>query len=291
MRAVFLVLAGCSSAVDPTPPAPLPKPPPDPAPIAADAASQTTVRVASYNVNVALPRESSAAAIEAIDADIVLLQEVGRDWQAILEKRFAAYPHVSIDRWDRQRWGGLAVLSRYPFRDAELLPPRRGPFPAWRAVFATPLGDIEILNVHLYPPIRLSRKSGWLDAYREGQVIHVDELESFFGALGDGPALIAGDLNEDSFGAGVRWLGERGFTRSARRPGGGRPRSARSNGSSITSWCAGRSRWSAPRSSRPAPQTTSRSSPSSAADSRRSRGPQYRCSKRAGRLSGPPMSS
>jgi endonuclease/exonuclease/phosphatase (EEP) superfamily protein YafD len=212
MRAVFLVLAGCSSAVDPTPPAPLPKPPPDPAPIAADAASQTTVRVASYNVNVALPRESSAAAIEAIDADIVLLQEVGRDWQAILEKRFAAYPHVSIDRWDRQRWGGLAVLSRYPFRDAELLPPRRGRFPAWRAVFATPLGDIEILNVHLYPPIRLSRKSGWLDAYREGQVIHVDELESFFGALGDGPALIAGDLNEDSFGAGVRWLGERGFT-------------------------------------------------------------------------------
>lgn len=210
MRAVVLVAVACSST-DPTPvpkpalPAPEDTSHPEPRSVA------PVVRVASYNLNVARIAGETTDALEGLDADIVLLQEVGRDWERVLETRFAGYPHVAVERSDRQRWGGLATLSRYPFRDARLLPPVRGPFPAWRAVFATPLGDLEILNVHLYPPIRLSRTRGWLEAYRQGQLIHVRELEGFVPSLGGGPAIIAGDLNEDASGAGVRWLGERGF--------------------------------------------------------------------------------
>lgn len=80
VRVLLLAFLGCSTAADPPAPRPTPvEPARVPAP--ADARSAPTVRIASYNVNVALVAEESAAALEAINADIVLLQEIGRDWE------------------------------------------------------------------------------------------------------------------------------------------------------------------------------------------------------------------
>lgn len=196
------------------------------------APSGPVLRLATYNIHADDPGHADTlAAIAELDVDVVLLQEVSRAWREHLREAVADdFPHVGF--WPhRQRWGGLAVLSRHPFDQVKLVSPGAGPFPAWTAVLHTPLGAIQLVNVHLFPPIRLHRRLGWLRAYRESQAIHVKEIAEIHRSLPIGPrarsarrpaetdaaldpelpCIIAGDFNEDVHGAAIAWLGERGF--------------------------------------------------------------------------------
>lgn len=167
----------------------------------------------TYNVNHANPDpDRSIDAIVAADADVVLLQEITPAWQALLARRLAAqYPHQTFHPG---RAGGLAVLSKGAVRSDELLsPPPGGFFPAERVVVASPLGDVQILHVHLRPNVD---RGNWIRGWQTTPPVRRKEIETYFPKLQAGiPTIVAGDFNELASGLAVEFLARRGLARIA----------------------------------------------------------------------------
>jgi endonuclease/exonuclease/phosphatase (EEP) superfamily protein YafD len=165
----------------------------------------------TYNVNYANPDpDRSIDAIAAVDADVVLLQEITDAWQARLAKRLAKqYPHQTFHP---ARAGGLAVLSKREIRSDELLsPPPGGFFPAERLVVASPLGDVQILHVHLRPNVD---RGNWLLGWQTTPPVRRKEIETYFAQLTTGvPTIVAGDFNELPSGLAVEFLARNGLAR------------------------------------------------------------------------------
>jgi endonuclease/exonuclease/phosphatase family metal-dependent hydrolase len=109
--------------------------------------------------------------------------------------------------------GGLAVLSRLPLEDGEVMAPvGEGWFPAWRVLAQTPIGEVQALQLHLRPPI--SDSGGIVSGYWQAGRIHREEIAAFAGPAAlplDRPTLVLGDLNEDHDGAAASWLRDRGL--------------------------------------------------------------------------------
>lgn len=167
----------------------------------------------TYNVNYANPDpDRSIDAIAAADADVVLLQEITDAWRARLVKRLATqYPHQTFHPG---RAGGLAVLSKREVRSDELWsPPAGGFFPAERLVVASPLGDVQILHVHLRPNVD---RGDWIRGWQTTPPVRRREIETYFAKLTTGmPTIVAGDFNELPSGLAVAFLADRGFARIA----------------------------------------------------------------------------
>jgi endonuclease/exonuclease/phosphatase (EEP) superfamily protein YafD len=165
----------------------------------------------SYNLNQGNPDpDSSMDAIEAADADIVVLQETNAAWQTRLEARFAKqYPHRAFHP---RSFGGLAVLSKHPIKGDELFPPPKGAFsPAQRVVADTPLGEIQILNVHLRPNVD---RGNWLLGWKTTPPIRRHEIETYWKKLAHTmPTIVAGDFNELPTGSAVGFLADKGLAR------------------------------------------------------------------------------
>ena len=165
----------------------------------------------TYNVNYANPDpDRSIDAIAAADAEVVLLQEITDAWQARLVKRLARqYPHQTFHP---ARAGGLAVLSKREVRSDEVLsPPAGGFFPAERLVVASPLGDIQILHVHLRPNVD---RGDWIRGWQTTPPVRRREIETYYPRLAAGiPTIIAGDFNELPSGLAVEFLARHGFAR------------------------------------------------------------------------------
>jgi endonuclease/exonuclease/phosphatase (EEP) superfamily protein YafD len=165
----------------------------------------------TYNVNYANPDpDRSIDAIAAADADVVLLQEITDDWRARLVKRLGRqYPHQAFHP---ARAGGLAVLSKREVRSDELLPPPPGAFfPAERLVVTSPLGDVQILHVHLRPNVD---GGDWIRGWQTTPPVRRREIETYFPRLTAGiPTIIAGDFNELPSGLAVAFLAQHGFAR------------------------------------------------------------------------------
>lgn len=194
----LLLLASCATAPPRRPPVPERSTPPD-------------LTVMTYNVNFGLAGdEATLDAIRDGGTDVVLLQETTEEWQASIDARLAdEYPTRLFRHCCRA--GGLAVLSRYPVRDMEVLPPREGWFPAWRVVVRTPSGPVQILNVHLRPAVSDSGSviSG---AYTTPRIRRA-EIEGFYREVDRSlPTLVAGDLNEGESGHAVAYLEAQGLT-------------------------------------------------------------------------------
>ncbi len=174
-----------------------------------------TLSVMTYNLNYGLAgdREALDAVAEA-SADVVLLQETTPEWEralrARLSQRYAsmAFRHCCVA-------GGLGILSHYALEDlAYLEPPAGGWFPACRFRLSTPMGRVEILNVHLRPQIGDSGPT--LGGVVSGMVttppIRRRQIERYLAALDPGElTLIAGDFNESESGSALASLGRRGF--------------------------------------------------------------------------------
>jgi endonuclease/exonuclease/phosphatase family metal-dependent hydrolase len=168
------------------------------------------LKVMTYNVNYGLAGdEDTIEAIRGGGAGIVLLQETTAKWEEALRRELSgAYPHMQFRHCCGA--GGLAVLSRYPFEEKDYISSPSGWFPAWRVMASSPIGTIQVLAVHLHPP--LSEKGSIVSGYVTTPKVRFEEIETFFGYLEPGlPTVIAGDFNEKSDGRAVKFLKKQGF--------------------------------------------------------------------------------
>jgi endonuclease/exonuclease/phosphatase family metal-dependent hydrolase len=171
---------------------------------------EPTLTVLTYNVNYGTAGDlSTIEAIETAGADLVFLQETNKAWQRAAAQRLAArYPH---QHWHHQPLaGGQAVLSKRPFAVRAVLPSPTRWFPALRVVAESPLGPLQILAVHLHPPI--TEDGSWVRGYFGTDAERRTEIKAFTAALEPGlPTLVLGDFNEGTGGTTMRWLEQRGL--------------------------------------------------------------------------------
>jgi len=182
--------------------------PPRPRPIPARPAT-TTLRVASYNVNFGLAGDPAGVrAIQRVGADVVLLQETNASWERAFDS--AGYPYRRFGAPKGWPAGGMGVLSRYPIVSLEESPSVAGPFYAWRLVVAAPGGDIQLLDVHLHPP--MSDGGSWVVGYFSTREDREHELAWHLARLDPKlPTVIAGDFNEEPDGRALALADARGF--------------------------------------------------------------------------------
>lgn len=170
------------------------------------------IRVMSYNVNFGLAGDrAGVAAVAAEGADLVFLQETNPAWEAALTRTLKrTYPHRRFTPPEDWPAGGMGLLSRFPIVALEELPPAGGPFFAWRVVLDTNVGRIQVLNVHLRPP--MSDSGSWVVGYFSTREDRLHEIEAHALALAPSlPTLIVGDFNEEADGLAVQALARRGF--------------------------------------------------------------------------------
>jgi endonuclease/exonuclease/phosphatase (EEP) superfamily protein YafD len=164
----------------------------------------------TYNVNFGLGGDpETLAVIAGARTDLVVLQETTPDWEQALRARLGAeYPYMAFRHCCRA--GGLGVLSRYPFDEREYLVPKHGWFPAWRLVVHSAIGELQVLAVHLRPPV--SDSGSVLSGYFSTPATREAEIEAHFPHLDRAlPTLVAGDFNEGAGGRAVAFLERRGF--------------------------------------------------------------------------------
>lgn len=172
-------------------------------------AHEPSLEVMSFNVNFGIPGDADTLAlIESATAELVLLQETTPDWESS-----ARLPLTK--RWPYQRWvhaagaGGLAVLSTRPFSSRVLENPL-GWFPALQLRALSALGPVQVLVVHLRPPV--SDSGSFVSGYLTTSPLRRTELTALLGALEPGlPTLVAGDFNEGTSGEALTALHDRGF--------------------------------------------------------------------------------
>lgn len=174
--------------------------------------SNQKLRVVTYNVNFGLAGDPGILnVIESTDADIIALQETNQEWQDAVESSTLAknYPHIQFHHCCRA--GGLALISRYPFTIEETIDGVDGWFPAWRVNVDAPTGELQLLVLHLRPPV--SNSGSFLAGYFLAPDIHTEEIEKFTASLDwNKPTVALGDYNESPRGAAIAVFEERGFT-------------------------------------------------------------------------------
>ncbi len=187
-----LLSSGCSHAPgrQPSPPGPRP-----------------SLRLMTYNVNFGIAGDGpTLAAIDAGRADVVLLQEISKSWEEALHTRFdGAYPHAVF--FPRGGAGGIGVMSRLPIRAQQLIPREEddGWFPALRLVLESPLGPLQVLVVHLRPPV--SDGGSFVAGHFTAPAIHEREIARFCQTLDrELPTVVAGDFNEEEDGRAIAYL-------------------------------------------------------------------------------------
>jgi endonuclease/exonuclease/phosphatase (EEP) superfamily protein YafD len=176
------------------------------------AATGPEFRVATYNVNYGMPRALDAvAAIGETGADLVCLQETSPTWELLIRNRLSAtYPHMMFKHQGAA--GGQAVLSKVPFEEIAYEKPAAGWFYGWLVRAHTVLGDVQVLNVHLRPPLREDGGTS-LGAYFSTRDTRRSEVESLYAQLDSSQsALVMGDFNEGDSGLAVGYLKDRGLT-------------------------------------------------------------------------------
>jgi len=167
--------------------------------------------VVTYNVNygVAQP-ENVIRYLADSNASVICLQETHSRWERLLKPALEQiYPHSHFQEW--QVAGGMALLSRYELGAVRVIQPEVGWWPALLVEVETPAGAIQILNVHLKPPIT-ERGGVSVSAYCRAPGIHRDELAGFLRHVDPRrPLIIAGDFNENEVGLAMRSLFDQGF--------------------------------------------------------------------------------
>lgn len=173
---------------------------------------ERTLRVVSYNVNFGLAGDpDTRQAVYAHDADVIVLQETTPRWEYELRGHpaSAGYPHMHFTH--SRGAGGQAILSRLPIVDVEVLsPPDDGWFPALRAVIDVGGHDVQLLGLHLRPPV--SDTGSYISGYWNNDRIHGAEIAAYWAALEPHmPTVVLGDFNESADGAAIEWLEAKGL--------------------------------------------------------------------------------
>lgn len=174
--------------------------------------SITQMRVMSYNVNFGIAGDpSTVEAIAAAEPDLVFLQETNETWQRALVARLGGqFPHQRFTHPETWPAGGMGLLSKYPVVALQHLDSHGGFFFAWRVVLDTKLGRIQVLNVHLRPP--MSDGGSWVVGFFSTRDDRLREIQYHVEALDPRlPTLIVGDFNEEGDGRAIGFLRDRGY--------------------------------------------------------------------------------
>lgn len=164
--------------------------------------------IASYNIEAeAFADPGTVEAVGAVNADILCLQEVGDEWERVLRARYHdRYPYMLFYASGS---GGLGFMSIYPLEDRLFVPGPNGWHPAWHVRAETPLGWIDMLNVHLRAPSGTGVDS--LQSIAALSNDHRTEMQTFRSGSGTLPTIVLGDFNEQVDGSAVRFLESAGF--------------------------------------------------------------------------------
>lgn len=167
------------------------------------------LRVMTYNVNYGVAGDRPTLdVIRNGGADIVFLQETTPKWETELRGLAEQYPHMVFHHSGGA--GGYAFLSKYPFDHEVLAAHPKSWFPAGYAVFETPLGKVQGVNVHLRPPF--SDEGSIVSGYFTTPATRRAEIEHFTGQVDpELPLIVAGDFNEDADGGALEILETRGL--------------------------------------------------------------------------------
>lgn len=152
--------------------------------------------IGTFNTNFGLAADPEQRSIvEALEADVLVIQEATPDLQAVLAPLREKYPH--------QHWepptppylaGGAAILSRYPLRDISNSASTEGWFDAVGAIVEAPGGDIGVVSVHLKPSGSLRDLWAAGEAHRRELTAHFAHFEPLHRACRG--HVVLGDFNE-----------------------------------------------------------------------------------------------
>lgn len=147
---------------------------------------ESDLTVLTYNTGLGLASAARLAdALLAADADIVGLQELDASLAGIGEALRSVYPYQALHPLGIP---GKGLLSRYPLREARLLPLLPGR-PDLRAIVETEAGPVDVFVAHP-PPLRISRGRWRENAGAARQIRALAEA-----ATGGAPAILLGDFN------------------------------------------------------------------------------------------------
>lgn len=166
--------------------------------------------IVSANVNLhGVEHQRTADALLATQGDVLFLQETTAAWEAYLESRPDIAGRYPVRRY-RHDWsaGGQAVLSRWPVAERAWIPSPADLYPAWHVEVETPFGPLQVLAVHLAPPV--TETGHW----RFGVAVNSKadrrcEIRHYWETIGPddaGPLIVLGDFNESTRGPAHRWL-------------------------------------------------------------------------------------
>ena len=164
----------------------------------------------TFNVNYGLAGDPvTLGLIETTEADVVFLQETTPRWErSIRESVSTKFPHMEFRHSGGA--GGLGVLSKLPFRVHDYMQAPSGWFPSMRVVVQSSLGPVQVLQVHLHPPV--SERGSFASGYMTTGPVRAEELASFIKSLDPAlPALVVGDFNENYRGQAAKILYDRGM--------------------------------------------------------------------------------
>lgn len=140
--------------------------------------------------------------VRALQADVVVVLEVSPALAPGLEAA-GDFPHRHLLPADNPF--GIALLSRHPLRDVQVVRLRAGPL-AVQAVVEAPGGPVHVTALHTMPPIVGPAGLVMRD-------LDIAELVDQAAATGL-PAVVAGDLNATAWSSGLRVAEARHFVRA-----------------------------------------------------------------------------
>ncbi len=172
-----------------------------------------SLQIMTFNVNWGMPApEKVYQTMVDSKAQIICLQESNLNWELFLSPRLRElYPYIQFRHAGAA--GGMAVFSKYPFEEISFQRPSMGWFGGWITHYQTPFGLIQVLNVHLKPPVGEQGVS--VSAYLEAPTIHRQEIQELHPLLTPGiPTFIVGDFNEEDDDKAVAWLEKQSYKNS-----------------------------------------------------------------------------
>ena len=130
-----------------------------------DAANASGARLTILNANLLWRNEDpdrTLAALEAADADVIVMQEFTPEWAARFKVRLGGrFPHMVAEANDGPF--GIALASRWPLEGAQVLHDPAD-IPCVAAVVVKDGLRCGVLGVHPFPPMRPESYEVWRDA-------------------------------------------------------------------------------------------------------------------------------
>lgn len=165
--------------------------------------------ILTYNINFEQFDPSTIDAIEAVDADVVFLQETTRQWEDALRPRVQTEYQALFHPYDPD--GGQGVLARGAVEVVRRVASPVGMFPATCLRVETVVGWLDVIHVHLHPPLI---NDSLLQGYFTTEGKRLSELQVYLECFDGPPDLVVGDFNEGE-GAALELLEQRGLRDAA----------------------------------------------------------------------------